>query len=338
MAQAERYGYTVARLRAMGHRLLDPGVFQRMLDAEDLQGALKILNETCYASWLVEMKGEGAFDEAIEAELRYVYREIEQFVPDKAFVTLCKMPYDFHNIKVLLKSSFLQKSGGSRRWDLLTQLGNFTPEFLIEALESEDYRLLPYGLRTAIPHCLAQWEQSHDILEIERQLDDLLFTQMAALAQTLDQKGAVHWVMGRIDAENIRNLLRLRRTQVEVSRVAGFLHGGGIISVERLIALLGEPLESWGRLLAYTDLTGALSGLQEVSDFDTLIVEVEKALDEYVLRVVEDARFSSTAPENVLFYLWSKEMEAKNVRIILVGKASGADRDVLRGLLRHVNG
>jgi V/A-type H+-transporting ATPase subunit C len=75
-----------------------------------------------------------------------------------------------------------------------------------------------------------------------------------------------------------------------------------------------------------------------VSDFDTLIVEVEKALDEYVLRVVEDARFSSTAPENVLFYLWSKEMEAKNVRIILVGKASGADRDVLRGLLRHVNG
>ena len=69
MAQAERYGYTVARLRAMGHRLLDPGVFQRMLDAEDLQGALKILNETCYAPWLVEMKGEGAFDEAIEAEL-----------------------------------------------------------------------------------------------------------------------------------------------------------------------------------------------------------------------------------------------------------------------------
>jgi V/A-type H+-transporting ATPase subunit C len=338
MARAEGYGYTVARLRAMGHRLLDPAVFQRMLDAEDLQGALKVLNETCYASWLVEMKGEGAFDEAIEAELRYVYREIEQFVPDKALVTLCKMPYDFHNVKVLLKSSFLQKSGGSRRWDLLTQLGNISPESLIESLESEDYRLLPFGLRSAIPLCLAQWDQNHDILEIERQLDDLLFTQMTALAAKLDHKGAAEWVRGRVDAENIRNLLRLRRTQTEASRVSGFLHDGGVISTERLISLMGEPLESWGRLLSYTDLTGALSGLQEVTDFDTLIVEVEKALDEYVLRVVEEARFSSTAPENVLYYLWSKEIEAKNVRIILVGKANAADRDVLRGLLRHVNG
>lgn len=338
MAQAERYGYTVARLRAMGHRLLDSGVFQRMLDAEDLQGALKTLNETCYASWLVEMKNEGAFDEAIEAELAYVYREIEQFAPDKALVTLCKMPYDFHNVKVLLKSAFLQKSGGNRRWDLLTRLGNLAPESLIESLESEDYRLLPFGLRGMIPLCLAQWDQSHDILEIERKLDDLLFSQMGVLAAKLDLKGAMQWVKGRIDAENIRNLLRLRRMQVEASKAAGFLHEGGIISVEKLLSLMGEPLESWGRLLAYTDLTGALSQLQEVSDFDALIVEVEKALDEYVLRVVEAVRFSSTAPENVLYYLWLKEMEAKNVRIVLVGKANGADREVLRGLLRHVNG
>ena len=337
MAQAENYGYAVARLRAMGHRLLDSAVFQRMLDAEDLQGALKILNETCYSSWLVEMKAETAFDEAIEAELRYVYREVEQFVPDKDLVALCKMPYDFHNIKVLLKSAFLQKTGGNRRWDLLTQLGNFNPEFLIEALESEDYRLLPFGLRAAIPNYLTQWDQGHDILEVERQLDDLLFTQMTALASKLDHKGAAAWVRGKIDAENIRNLLRLRRTQADAAKIAGFLHQGGVISVDKLLGLVGEPLESWGRLLAYTDLTGALSGLQEVTDFDTLIVEVEKALDDYVLKLVEDSRFSSTAPENVLFYLWSKEMEAKNVRILLVGKANGADRDVVRGLLRHVN-
>ncbi|NLI96425.1 MAG: V-type ATPase subunit [Synergistaceae bacterium] len=338
MAQAERYGYTVARLRAMENRLLDSGAFQRMLDAEDLQGALKVLNETCYSSWLVEMKNEGAFDGAIEAELNYVYRETEQFVPDRALVTLCKMPYDFHNIKVLLKSSFLQKAGGVRRWDLLTWLGNVSPEFLIESLESEDYRLLPFGLRSAVPRCLAQWEQFHDILEIERQLDDLLFSEMLKLAAKLERKGVMEWVQGRIDAENVRNLLRLRRLQVENSRIAGFMHEGGIISIERLLSLTSEPLESWGRILAYTDLTGALAELQEISDFDRLIVDVEKALDDYVLRVVEQTRFSTASPEYVLYYLWLKEMEAKNVRIILVGKANGANRDVLRGLLRHVSG
>ncbi len=338
MAQAEQYGYTVGRLRAMEYRFLDPGVLRRMLDAEDLQGALYVLNGTCYASWLVGLKNKEAFDEAIEAELLFVYREAEKFVPDKELLTLCKMPYDFHNIKVLLKSRFLQESGGCRRWELLTQLGNFPPDFLIESLESEDYRHLPFGLRTAIPACFALWEQSHDILEIERQLDDLLFSQMKSTADDLDLAGVSAWVQGRIDAENIRNLLRLRRMPVEPSKVAGFMHEGGYITVERLLALMGEPLETWGRILSYTDLTGALSELQKVSDFDNLIVQVEKTLDEYVLGIVETAHFSSDAPENVLYYLWSKELEAKNVRIILVGKSSGADRDVLRGLLRHVNG
>lgn len=339
MVQAEQYGYTVARLRAMmERRLLEPGIFQRMLDAEDLQAALKILNETAYASWLVELKSEGAFDEAIEAELRYVYREIGIFVPDKELVTICRMPYDFHNVKVLLKSVFLQQAGGNRRWDLLTQLGNLEPGMLIDSLESEDYRLIPFGLKVLIPQCLALWEQTHDILEIERQLDDKLFYEMLAMAEKLELPGAVRWVRGRIDAENIRNLLRLRRSQVDASMVAGFLHEGGIITVEKLLSLMSEPLESWGRLLVYTDLTEALTTLQMASDFDTLIVNAEKLLDEYVLKLVEESCFSNTAPENVLYTLWLKEMEAKNVRIILVGKSSGADRELLRGLLRHVNG
>jgi V/A-type H+-transporting ATPase subunit C len=37
-----------------------------------------------------------------------------------------------------------------------------------------------------------------------------------------------------------------------------------------------------------------------------------------------------------LTYLWSKETESKNVRIILVGIANGVDRESLRRLLRNV--
>jgi len=56
MATAVRYGYTVARLRAMESRLLDDSVLQRLIDCEDLDSAMKVLGETVYASWLVELR------------------------------------------------------------------------------------------------------------------------------------------------------------------------------------------------------------------------------------------------------------------------------------------
>ncbi len=47
------YVYTVSRLRAMENRLLEPGVFQRLLDSEDLSSALRVLSKrhTENGSW-----------------------------------------------------------------------------------------------------------------------------------------------------------------------------------------------------------------------------------------------------------------------------------------------
>lgn len=46
MAPKERYGYAVARLRALENRLLDESVLQRMIDCDTLEAALKVLGET----------------------------------------------------------------------------------------------------------------------------------------------------------------------------------------------------------------------------------------------------------------------------------------------------
>ena len=109
MVPSERYAYTVARLRAMENRLLDESVLQRLFDSEDLDSAMKVLGETPYSSWLVELKSNTDFDKVIEAELNYVYQELEKFVPDIRLVQIARLPYDFHNVKVLLKSQILQR-------------------------------------------------------------------------------------------------------------------------------------------------------------------------------------------------------------------------------------
>ena len=336
MAQADRYGYSVARLRAMEKRSLDSATLQRMVDSEDLQAALKILGETSYAQWLVELKSDSDFDKAIEAELAYVYDELEKFVPDRELITICRLPYDFHNIKVLIKSSIRQRRNQEKRWDLLTAMGSIPTDDLIVAVESDDYRLLPYGLSSLLPGCFSLWEQGQDILEVEKRLDSFLFHTMLTLATKTPVQGLVSWVRGRIDAENIRNLARLRRFDMELSQVTGFLHEGGWVSMERLLSLYGEPLESWGRTLGFADVGTVLQKMGDISEIENLLVDLETVLDDYVTGLLQKARYDAFSPVNVLLYIWSKEMESRNIRIALVGKANGADKEVVRRLLRHV--
>ena len=335
MVPSECYGYSVARLRAMENRLLDDNVLQRLIESDDLEGAVKILGETAYAPWFVELTSNTEFDKAIESELIYVYSEIAKFAPDIGIVDLCRLPYDFHNVKVLLKSHILQREGGERRFDLLTKLGKIPTDDLVLAVESEDYRLLPFGLHIAIPQCLSMWEQTHNILEIEKLLDDLLFSEMREIANGIGVDAIDKWLKGRIDAENIRNLLRLKRMDMEPAVVSSFLHKGGWVSVDKLMSIFGEPLEGWGRVLSFADIGGVLLHSQEIADISTLIVEMEKVLDDYIFGILEKAKYSAFSPENILYYIWAKEMETKNLRMILVAIANDADRDMVRRLIRR---
>ena len=118
------------------------------------------------------------FDKVLEADLHSIYEEIRNFIPDKAIVDIMRLQYDFHNVKVLLKSMYNVRTGGKKRWDLLTSLGSYPLDDFIMNVESEEYRLLPFGLNTLIPKCITVWEQSKDVLEVERLIDKRMFEVM----------------------------------------------------------------------------------------------------------------------------------------------------------------
>jgi V/A-type H+-transporting ATPase subunit C len=320
----------------MENRLLEDSVLQRLVDSEDLDSTMKVLGETPYSSWLMDLKSNSEFDKAIEAELDYVYSELSKFVPDQQLVELFRLPYDFHNVKVLLKSQILLKQGGERRFELLTNLGSIDTDDLILAIESEDYRFLPYGLHAELPRAILSWEQSHDLLEIEKSIDNLLFSQLRKISEKTGVHAVKDWLKGKIDAENIRNIFRLKRMDLDVSEISSFLHDGGWVSKERLVGMVGEPVESWSKVLSFADVGNVIYKVQDITDMSTLVVQAEKILDEYTGTLLSKAKYDAFSPESVLYFLWQKEMETKNLRIILVSVSNNTDKDSVRGLLRNV--
>lgn len=338
MSRQEDYGYAVARIRAMEHRFLDAQTIQRMLDAENASSVMKILGETSYAAVISANAGESNFDRILEAELRSAYEEVRQFVPDKSLINLMLLQYDFHNVKVLMKSLFNVRGGGKKRWDLLSSLGAYPVDDLITNIEVEDYARLPYGLNLLVPQCFSIWEQSRDVLEVERLLDKRMFEVMLEQAKILGMQGLIDWVKARTDGENIRTLARLKRFGFESARILPFLHEGGVIAPELLAALVSEPLDGWARVLNFSEYGKLLSRAEFSKDFSELIPSLEKTLDDHYLDKLSIYLYRQNAPENIVFYLWAKEMEIKNVRMILVSKSGNSDNASLRGLLRNVYG
>ena len=328
------YVYAVARLKAMENRFLDASFFSRLIDSATLEEALKSLGETVYGQW-ISSSASAEFDRIIDSELIAACEDLESFVPDKELLSIYRMPYDFNNIKVILKSLFKAREGGERRYDLLSELGAVDTERLIMAIEGEEYGLLPYGLGDVIPHCWTLWEQTKNTKETDLLLDGAMFAAMRKTADALGIPEVVRWVERRIDAENLGNAVRLARTNTDTAVALPFFHKGGTIRPADAAKLLGEPLESWGKALSHTDLGAVFEGIQDHSDVQATLCEISKALSGCLIRALEKAKYSASAPGNVILYLLQKEEEARSLRIALVCVANGLNREFARRLLSH---
>jgi V/A-type H+-transporting ATPase subunit C len=131
-------------------------------------------------------------------------------------------------------------------------------------------------------------------------------------------------------------LYRLKRLNIEAAEALKFIHKGGSISPERFVHIISEPIEGWGRFLSTSNLSSAFSSVQESTDIENTIIDMERVLDAFSVEVLYSAKYDAFSPSNVLLYLCMKESEAKNLRIALVAVANGTDKDFARRLLRRV--
>ena len=328
------YVYTVARLRGMENHILDSAFFSRLIDSAGIDEALKALGETSYSQWI---SGAANFDKAIDSEMLATCKELESFVPDKELIDIFRLPYDFHNVKVLLKGLFKVRGGESegRRYDLLSKLGTIDVDELTNAIETEEYSYMPYGLTDLIPQCWQLWDQTKNAQAVELLIDHQMFRAMLKLAEGLKMPDVIQWVKFKIDAENLRSAIRLARMKYDSSKALAFFHEGGTIRPDDMAKLLNEPQETWSRILSYTDIGKVLGSLQESGDMRAALSDVSKSLDDYLVQVLENAKYSMDAPANVLLFLLTKEAEARNMRVALVCVAGGLDKEFGRRLLSN---
>jgi len=346
-----RYAYEVGVIRVLETRLLNGTALQRMLDADSPQAALEALSDTEYETPLSNIESEWDFESALREEMERIYKLIDKLTQDRELTDIFRIKWDFHNLKVLLKSKYLKSSADTETHstdvnDILIWAGLEDVNELDKAVMSEngDGGNLPQYLQEAIVEVKSECEEATEPSEpletaIDPQLIDIILDKHAQSLNYLRASEYSRFLQGyfqiAIDLHNIKNYLRVKTLNKDIDFLTKVLLDNGTLPPELFLNEFEEDTENFARAVKNTNYYELVTeGIQSWIENHSLST-LEKLSDNHLLNYIKPAKFAILGVEPLLGYLLAKEHEIKLIRIIMVGKLNGLPPASIRERLRE---
>lgn len=333
----------VVETRILEKRLLSRGSFDKMLQAKELRQIRTLLDAAGYRQLFAQEGEEAHIPALLDACMADFLEEILSISPPDAieYLDLLFFEYDLHNIL----AAFMRREEGaqaSNRSIPLPRERAARYEKLLEGAEAvqvqeanDRYAQLMHDAKLQAqksPRTAQQW------------LDREYFKHLHAVATASGIPLFVEYAQTKADFYNILLLLRLRRMQAASHDVAAAdaraLYGeiighGGAIARESLLDLFVLSPEGITRKLEQTRYRKALSVGIERFGYGQETALLERDMDNYLTRLVRDARYTPIGPEPLFGYLHARRMELINLRLIFAVRLQGLPGAAARERMRE---
>ncbi|MDW7739197.1 MAG: V-type ATP synthase subunit C [Bacillota bacterium] len=325
------YAYAVGRIRALEAKLIERNRFDRMIDASSASEALKMLAESDYSNAVSELSDVHEFELILTVELKNTFELIRKISPKPELITIMAVRNDIHNLKVLLKAKYL-----GIKSDLMVPTGSIDLGVVQYAVAEDDYRDLPVKLREAAEKINEDFLVNRNPQAIDLTLDKVLFDQLIFLAGESKSEFLKGLFVRQIDLINLKTLVRIKRMGLDREFFKQVIINHGSLGADRLSGLIDEPLESLITTLSMTDYADLVSdGIRDWLDRGTAS-RYEKLADDFITSYLKKGKWMPFGPEPLIGYLWAKEIEIKNIRLIMVGKINKLPAEAIRERVRDV--
>lgn len=342
------YEYGNTRVRAMRSRLLDRDDYAEMMAAGSLDRVLAILAETEYRpdveSALVRAQGLRRLDESTRSNLARTLRAVASFYAEapRRYVDLLLHRWDWRNLRALLRLPETTRISPNVT-GLLVPAGRLDDTALTELATQSDVRslidlLVVWGVPSretaiALTRARARYEAEGDPTILEMAIDRAFAEEMNQVLGEEDT-GPAAILRSEVDVRNLESALRLRLARLDHepgwSDVPVDYVSGGIVPTDvwTQVTLTDSP-EAVAELLTSRRLpTGWDRVIRAWATHDDLV-----RLREDLQRATTSAGVSRFVTGDVLgfdvplAYVFAKEAEVRNIRLIGRGLAHGIPID-----------
>lgn len=331
-----KYAYAVGRIRALETRLLDRSDIGRLLEAESASEALKTLSEGEYESSLSSINDAADFETALNMERERIYGLIDELSLDPALTQMFRIRWDFHNLKVLLKSSYLERDSSDDD-DVLIKSGLIPIEDLRFAISPDDEGSsvkLPDYIQNALDDAQAEYEEDQNPQMIDIVIDNHLQSFLYQRAADYPSPFLCGYFEAMADLTNIKSFIRMKMLDESVRMLDRVLIPHGSLDQGVYIGQFDETVENLAGILSSTPYAELVTeGLRNWSEEHSLAV-YERLADNYLIDYIKPAKYIVFGVEPLIGYLLAKEHEMKLIRIIVIGKLNDLPPDDIQERLR----
>ena len=340
--QNTNYAYAVGRVRALETRLLDGMAVGRLLEAENAQEALKTLSEGEYESSLSNISDAADIEKALNIEQERVYSLIDQLSLDPELTSIFRARWDFHNLKTLLKSSYMKEAGSVEATDEALVDAGLIPAAAIKfTIEPDDEQSggsyltesMSY-LADALVDAQEQYEENQNPQMIDIVIDKRLQSFLYQRAVDYSSPFLCGYFEAIADLTNIKSFVRVKMLNESIRLLDAALLPHGSLDRQIYIGQFDETVENFAASLTgspYADVV--TEGIRSWIEGHSLAV-YEKLADNYLMDYIKPAKYLVFGVEPLIGYLLAKEHEMKLIRIIVIGKLNHLPIENIRERLR----
>jgi V/A-type H+-transporting ATPase subunit C len=325
------YAYASARIRAREPKLLGKSHYDRMLEAPTAVEAYKVLTESEYG---VAGSGTGSvfdFEKLLSDEMHKCYLLLMEIAPQAELVKAFQRRHDYFNIKVLLKAEF----SGKQTPPILMETGTIGSETISRMIRERDYSELTPIMQEVIGEIRDVFSRTQDPQTVDLLLDRASYRQ---LTEDLNDIGSPYLhKIARImtDITNIKMFIRARSLNKSWDFIRNLLLEGGSIQEKVWFENSEKPVDDFVEGIRTTEYGEATGKGWELFKTKSNISGLEKLLDDFLMKFVREAKMVTMGVEPLIAYLFAKETEIRNVRIIMTGKINELPVDLIRERLRE---
>lgn len=314
-------------IRAKELELLGSGMLEKLIQAKDIQEVGELLKTTSYGS-LVHPGFEHTFNEEMKKEQAQLFTWLTEVAPEKEVVWIYTMRFTFHNLKVLTKGDYLEQTYDQ----LFVPDGFYSIQELKEVIRTGESETLPKELIASVQEVKEYLKESAVLQGIDVIYDRHFLKTQRLVGERLGYPELLDEIIHFIDLTNVILLIRGLYQGQSRAFMHSVLSDAGAISKEELLDFVGKnPLE-FKEYLKASVYREELGPILSEETLDPALLERFK--DNYLTDLYQIAQTQAFGPLPLLAFLNAKEVERKNLQLIITAKSSKLAESRIRKRVR----
>lgn len=316
------YMYSTPRFRFAEGKMLSLSKMYELAFSDDEASVLNALEENGNVFF-----ADTAYVNVGDEVLNNAFKLLSDISENEDVYSFLRYPYDCHNIKCAIKCSIRKQDASS----LMYTCGAKNYMCAVDGVENGDFSVYPENMAKAALSAIEIYAKTKNPAFIDMTLDKACFADMLKDAEKTGSSYLVSLVKTKIDLINIITFVRVCRTTSEILREDVFNNAyicGGALDMDIYKQCLSLGVKEFKEKLSSTKYDSI------ICDVNSPLWVMEKAADEAYLKLVYESRYISFGVEVGAGYIAAKEMEAKNIRILINGLHSHIGGERIKERLR----